>query len=47
MVGLFILKHLPNISDESVVEQNSENVYYQILIGKSEFVAKLLSEISK
>lgn len=27
MVGLLILKHLRNISDESVVEQWSENVY--------------------
>jgi IS5 family transposase len=29
MVGLLIIKHLRNISDESVVEQYSENVYYQ------------------
>ena len=28
MVSLLILKHLRNISDESVVEQWSENVYY-------------------
>jgi IS5 family transposase len=39
MVGLLILKHLRNISDESVVEQYSENVYYQYLCGQSEFVA--------
>ena len=29
MVGLLIIKHLRNISDESVVEQWQENVYYQ------------------
>ena len=40
MVGLLILKHLRNISDEGVVEQYSENVYYQYLCGQSEFVAK-------
>jgi IS5 family transposase len=43
-----ILKHLRNISDvgihpfgKSVVEQYSENVYYQYLCGQSEFVAKV------
>ncbi len=29
MVGLIILKHIRNLSDESVAEQYSENVYYQ------------------
>lgn len=38
MVGLLILKHLRNISDESVVEQWSENVYYQYFCGQKEFV---------
>jgi len=38
MVGLLILKHLRNISDESVVEQWSENVYYQYFCGETEFV---------
>ena len=28
MVGLLILKHVRNLSDESVVEQWSENIYY-------------------
>ncbi|MEG1464788.1 MAG: transposase, partial [Mucinivorans sp.] len=28
MCGLLILKHLRNLSDESVVEQWSENAYY-------------------
>ncbi|CDN33019.1 IS1478 transposase [Mucinivorans hirudinis] len=32
MVGLLILKHIRNVSDESVVEQWSENVYYQSLL---------------
>ena len=32
MVGLLILKHIRNISDESVVEQWSENLYYQYFI---------------
>jgi len=38
MVGLLILKHLRNISDESVVEQWSENVYYQYFCGQKEFM---------
>ena len=38
MVGLLILKHLRNSSDESVVEQWSENVYYQYFCGQKEFV---------
>lgn len=29
MCGLLILKHVRNLSDESVVEQWSENAYYQ------------------
>lgn len=47
MVGLLILKHLRNISDESVVEQYSENVYYQYLCGQSEFVSKVPCEASE
>jgi len=38
MVGLLILKHLRNVSDESVVEQWSENVYYQYFCGETEFI---------
>lgn len=38
MVGLLILKHIRNVSDESVVEQWSENVYYQYFCGETEFV---------
>ncbi|MEC4114997.1 IS5 family transposase [Myroides pelagicus] len=40
MVGLLILKHLRNISDESVVEQWSENAYYQYFCGEESFVPK-------
>ncbi len=38
MCGLLILKHLRNLSDESVVEQWSENAYYQYFCGEHEFV---------
>ncbi|MFV0327184.1 MAG: transposase, partial [Bacteroides xylanisolvens] len=38
MCGLLILKHLRNVSDESVVEQWSENAYYQYFCGMHEFV---------
>ena len=37
MVGLLLLKHLRNLSDESVVEQWSENNYYQYFCGEEEF----------
>jgi len=37
MVGLLILKHIRNISDESVVEQWSENAYYQYFCGMDSF----------
>lgn len=37
MCGLLILKHLRNLSDESVVEQWSENAYYQYFWGMQEF----------
>lgn len=33
MCGLLILKHLRNLSDESLVEQWSENAYYQYFCG--------------
>lgn len=38
MCGLLILKHLRNLSDESVVEQWSENAYYQYFCGMKEFI---------
>ena len=37
MVGLLILKHLRNSSDESVVEQWSENVYDQFYFSANKF----------
>tara|TARA_R110002049_G_scaffold6484_2_gene40717 strand:+ start:20468 stop:21799 length:1332 start_codon:yes stop_codon:yes gene_type:complete len=37
MVGLVILKHLRDISDESIVEQWAENLYYQYFCGQQEF----------
>lgn len=37
MCGLLILKHLRNISDESVVEQWTENAYFQYFCGMLEF----------
>jgi IS5 family transposase len=39
MCGLLILKHLRNLSDESVVEQWSENAYYQYFCGCQHFTA--------
>lgn len=38
MCGLLILKHVRNLSDESVVEQWSENAYYQYFCGMLEFI---------
>lgn len=40
MVGLLILKHLRNLSDESIVEQWPENVYYQYFCGEQIFAQK-------
>lgn len=37
MCGMLILKHLRNLSDESLVEQWSENAYYQYFCGMQEF----------
>lgn len=47
MVGLLILKHLRNISDESVVEQWSENVYYQYFCGQKDFLPSEPCEASE
>jgi len=47
MVGLLILKHLRNLSDESVVEQWSENIYYQFFCGKEQFVPTVPCEASE
>lgn len=47
MVGLLILKHIRNVSDESLVEQWSENIYYQYFCGESNFVAGVPCEASE
>lgn len=47
MVGLLILKHIRNISDESVVEQWSENNYYQYFCGETSFVSGAPCEASE
>jgi transposase, IS5 family len=47
MVGLLMLKHIRNISDESVVEQWSENIYYQYFCGESAFVPGVPCEASE
>jgi len=39
MVSLLILKHLRNLSDESVVEQWAENAYYQYFSGEQVFAS--------
>ena len=38
MVGLLMLKHIRNVSDESIVEQWAENSYYQHFCGEGSFV---------
>jgi len=47
MVSLLLLKHVRNLSDESVVEQWSENAYYQYLSGQESFVAAMPCEASE
>lgn len=37
MVALLMLKHIRNISDESVVEQWFENIYYQYFSGEKQY----------
>lgn len=46
MTGLLILKHIRNLSDESVVEQWAENSYYQYVCGEQSFIAKEPCEAS-
>lgn len=47
MTGLLILKHIRNLSDESVVEQWQENSYYQYFCGEKSFVSKPPCEASE
>ena len=47
MCDLLILKHLRNISDESVVEQWSENAYFQYFCGMREFTPSFPCDASE
>lgn len=47
MAGLLMLKHIRNISDESVVEQWAENSYYQYFCGETSFVPAVPCEASE
>lgn len=47
MTALLMLKHIRNLSDESVVEQWSENAYYQYFSGEQTFTAKAPCEASE
>lgn len=47
MVALLMLKHIRNLSDESVVEQWAENGYYQYFSGEPAFTAKSPCEASE
>jgi len=47
MVGLLMLKHIRNVSDEVVVEQWSENNYYQYFCGETTFVPGVPCEASE
>ena len=47
MVGLLILKHVRDLSDESVVEQWSENNYYQYFCREQEFQPRVPCEASE
>ncbi|MDQ2721007.1 MAG: IS5 family transposase [Bacteroidota bacterium] len=47
MVSLLILKHLRNISDESVVEQWFENIYYQYFSGEKSYACGMPCEASE
>ena len=47
MVGLIILKHLRNVSDETVVAQFTENAYYQYFCGMESFTTKMPSAPSE
>ena len=47
MVSLLMLKHIRNISDESVVEQWFENVYYQYFSGEKSYACGAPCEASE
>ena len=41
MVSLLILKYVRNLSDENLVDQWAENIYFQYLSGEQHFQAKI------
>jgi IS5 family transposase len=41
MVSLLILKHLRNLSDENLVDQWAENIYFQYFAGEQFFQPKI------
>ncbi|NLN95741.1 MAG: transposase [Bacteroidales bacterium] len=47
MVGLLMLKHICNVSDENVIEQWSENNYCQYFCGETSFVPGVPCEASE
>jgi IS5 family transposase len=47
MVSLLMLKHIRNLSDESVVEQWMENVYYQYFSGEKMYACGAPCEASE
>ena len=47
MVSLILLKHIRNISDESVVEQWFENIYYQYFSGEKSYACGAPCEASE
>jgi IS5 family transposase len=47
MVSLLIHKHVRNLSDESVVEQWFENIYYQYFSGEGSYACGALCEASE
>lgn len=47
MVALLVLKHIRNLSDESVVEQWMENVYYQYFSGEISYACGVPCEASE
>lgn len=47
MVSLLMLKHIRNLSDESVVEQWMENIYYQYFSGEKTYACGVPCEASE
>ena len=47
MVSLLMLKHVRNLSDESVVEQWFENIYYQYFSGEKTYACGVPCEASE